>query len=82
MLEPPRRPGRPRRTRRDTFGRVALAVVALTLAFLLGIAFARTLDERPKSSGTETIVRTLTPLPQDAPGRTVTVTVTVTATTP
>ena len=80
MLEPPRRPGRPRRTRRDTFGRVVLAVVALALAFLLGIAFARTLDERPKSSGTETIVRTLTPLPQDAPGRTVTVT--VTATTP
>ena len=80
MLEPPGRPGRPRRTRRDTFGRVVLAVIALALAFLLGIAFARTLDERPKSSGTETIVRTLTPLPQDAPGRTVTVT--VTATTP
>ena len=80
MLEPPRRPGRPRRTRRDTIGRVVLAVIALALAFLLGIAFARTLDERPKSSGTETIVRTLTPLPQGAPGRTVTVT--VTATTP
>lgn len=80
MLESPRRSARPRRTRRDAIGRVALAVVALTLAFLLGIAFAHTLDERPKSSGTETIVRTLTPLPQDAPGRTVTVT--VTATTP
>ena len=80
MLESPRRSARPRRTRRDTIGRVVLAVVALALAFLLGIAFARTLDERPKSSGTETIVRTLTPLPQDAPGRTVTVT--VTATTP
>lgn len=80
MLEPSRRSARSRRTRRDTIGRVVLAVVALTLAFLLGIAFARALDERPKSSGTETIVRTLTPLPQDAPGRTVTVT--VTATTP
>ena len=80
MLESPRRSARPRRTRRDTIGRVVLALVALTLAFLLGIAFARALDERPKSSGTETIVRTLTPLPQDAPGRTVTVT--VTATTP
>ena len=80
MLESSRRSARPRRTRRETVGRVLLAVVALTLAFLLGIAFARTLDERPKSSGTETIVRTLTPLPQDAPGRTVTVT--VTATTP
>ena len=52
-----------------------LVLVGLTLAFLLGMAFARTLDERPKSSGTETSVRTLTPLPQDAPhGRTVTVT--------
>jgi len=80
MPESSRRSARPRRTRRETVGRVLLAVVALTLAFLLGIAFARTLDERPKSSGTETIVRTLTPLPQDAPGRTVTVT--VTATTP
>ncbi len=54
-----------------------LVLVGLTLAFLLGMAFARTLDERPKSSGTESNVRTLTPLPQDAPGRTVTVTVTV-----
>jgi hypothetical protein len=44
--------------------------------FLLGIAFARTLDERPKSSGVATTERTLTPLPQSAPARTVTVTVT------
>ena len=57
-------------------GAVVLVVVGLALAFLLGLAFARTLDERPKSSGTETIVRTLTPLPQGAPTRTVTVTVT------
>jgi hypothetical protein len=55
---------------------VILFAVGLALAFLLGIAFARTLDERPKSSGAETVVRTLTPLPQDAPARTVTVTVT------
>jgi hypothetical protein len=40
------------------------------------MAFARTLDERPKSSGTVTNVRTLTPKPHDAPARTVTVTVT------
>ena len=65
-----------RRSPRETIGRVLLVVVGLTLAFLLGIAFARTLDERPRSSGTETIVRTLTPLPQEAPARTVTVTVT------
>jgi len=53
-----------------------LIAVGLVLAFVLGIAFARTLDERPKSSGAETIVRTLTPLSQGAPARTVTVTVT------
>jgi hypothetical protein len=49
--------------------------VGLVLAFLLGMAFARALDERPKSSGTVTSVRTLTPRSQDAPVRTVTVTV-------
>jgi hypothetical protein len=67
---------RPRRSRRDALGRVVLILVGLALAFLLGIAFARTLDERPRSSGTQTIVRTLEPRPQDAPPRTVTVTVT------
>jgi multisubunit Na+/H+ antiporter MnhB subunit len=67
---------RDRRSRRERIGRVLLVVVGLALAFLLGIAFARTLDERPKSSGTETIVRTLEPIVQEAPVRTVTVTVT------
>ena len=37
-----------------------------------------TLDERPAAGDTVTNVRTLTPLPQEAPARTVTVTVTVT----
>ena len=78
-LEPSSRRARPpRRSRRAVIGRVVLVVVGLALAFLLGIAFARTLDERPESGGAETIVRTLTPLPQDAPTRTVTVTVTTT----
>jgi hypothetical protein len=71
-----RRQSRPRRSRRDAIGRVVLVVIALALAFVVGMAFARTLDERPKPGGTETIVRTLTPLPQGAPTRTVTVTVT------
>jgi hypothetical protein len=53
-------------------------VAALALAFLLGYAFAETLDDRPRSSGTVTSERTLTPLPQGAPTRTVTVTVTTT----
>ena len=65
-----------RRSHRAVIGRVVLAVVSLALAFLLGIAFARTLDERPESGGEETIVRTLEPIPQGAPTRTVTVTVT------
>jgi len=67
-----------RRGRRNGIGRLALVIVGLALAFLLGIAFARTLDERPDSGGAETIVRTLTPVPQGAPTRTVTVTVTTT----
>ena len=53
-----------------------LAIVLLVLAFLLGISVARTLDERPKPGGVVTDVRTLTPLPQQPPARTVTVTVT------
>jgi hypothetical protein len=67
----------PRRRRgRDKVGRFVLVVVGLALTFLLGAAFAQTLDDRPQPGRTETIVRTLTPLPQEAPVRTVTVTVT------
>ena len=69
---------RSRRSGRDRIARFVLLVVCAVLVFLLGIAFARTLDERPASGGAETIVRTLTPVPQSAPGETVTVTVTVT----
>jgi len=78
MLEQTRRHAPARRSRRDRIARALLIAVGLALAFVVGIAFARTLDERPKSSGTETNVRTLTPLPQEAPVRTVTVTVTTT----
>jgi len=55
---------------------MALTVGVAALAFLLGIAFARTLDERPRPGGVVTDVRTLAPLPQEPPARTVTVTVT------
>lgn len=48
----------------------------MVLAFLLGLAFARTLDGRPEQGDAVTSVRTLTPLPQEPPVRTVTVTVT------
>lgn len=71
--------GRERRappSRRRRVGRLALLAVGLVLAFLLGMAFAQTLDDRPSPTGTVTSVRTLEPLPQGAPTRTVTVTVT------
>ena len=76
MLERPSRQKRGRPRRRDTVARVVLAGLLLVLAFLLGIAFARTLDDRPKPGGVVTNVRTLTPLPQQPPARTVTVTLT------
>lgn len=69
-----RRPRRP--DRRAAALRALALLLALALAFLLGVAFARTLDERPRDGGTVTDVRTLTPLPQQPPTRTVTVTVT------
>lgn len=64
------------RGRRSRIVRTVLVAAVAALAFLLGIAFARTLDERPKPGGVVTDVRTLTPLPQEPPARTVTVTVT------
>ena len=66
---------RPRRRRRP-YARTVLALALLVLAFLLGIAFAQTLDERPEQGDLVTDVRTLTPLDQQPPARTVTVTVT------
>jgi len=76
MLERPSRRPRGRSRRSNTTSRVLLVVLGLVVAFLLGIAFARTLDERPEQGGVVTNVRTLTPLPQEPPTRTVTVTVT------
>ncbi|MBA3434192.1 MAG: hypothetical protein H0U08_08880 [Actinobacteria bacterium] len=56
--------------------RAIVVLLLLAVAFVLGVAFARTLDERPKPGDVVTNVRTLTPLPQQTPARTVTVTVT------
>lgn len=75
-------PGRRRRAARSrppAFARPLLLAAALGLAFLLGLAFGRTLDERPAPGPAVTDVRTLTPLPQQPPARTVTVTVTESA---
>ena len=76
MLERHHRGSRVRPRRRRYVARFLLAVLLLVLAFLVGVAFARTLDERVDPGGVVTNVRTLTPLPQEPPARTVTVTVT------
>jgi hypothetical protein len=75
MAERPNRSQRPRARNRSSVVRWLLVGIALVLAFLLGVAFAQTLDERPEDGRTVTSVRTLTPLPQGEV-RTVTVTVT------
>ena len=76
MLERPSRQQRSRSRRRSPVVRAFGIGVALVLAFFVGLAFARTLDDRPEDGGTVTSVRTLSPLPQREPVRTVTVTVT------
>jgi len=76
MLERPSRRPRSRGGRQSPVLRALLVTVALVLAFLVGLAFARTLDDRPEDGAMVTSVRTLTPRPQDAPAVTVTVTVT------
>ena len=76
MLEPRGREKRARSRHRELVVRFVLVVLLLALTFVLGMAFARTIDEQPKPGGVVTTVRTLTPLPQQPPARTVTVTVT------
>ena len=75
------RPERPQPARSAGRGSAAarapvLLVVAFVLVFLVGIAFGQALDDSPEPNGVTTSVRTLTPLPQAPPARTVTVTVT------
>lgn len=69
-----RRPSRP--SGRGRLVRLVLAVLVAVLVFLLGIAFSRALDERPRSGEPVTTVRTLSPGTQETPPRTVTETVT------
>jgi hypothetical protein len=76
MLERPSRQRRARARRREGIVRAIMVVLLMTVAFVLGIAVARTLDDRPRPGDVVTDVRTLTPLPQQPPARTVTVTVT------
>jgi hypothetical protein len=56
--------------------RIVLMVVGAALVFAVGIAFGQALHDNPKPGGTQTLVRTLQPLPL-APAARETVTVTV-----
>ena len=76
MLERPSRDRRSRPQRRAIVVRAILVTLVLLLAFVFGMAFARTLDEQSDEGGVVTNERSLTPLPQDPPARTVTITVT------
>jgi hypothetical protein len=67
---------RARRRSRNTVVRVLLVGLLIAFVFLLGVAFAQALDERPERGDSVTDVRTLTAIPQQPPARTVTVTVT------
>lgn len=70
---------RARRRSRTTLVRALLLALLLLFVFLLGIAFAQAVDERPERGDPVTDVRTLEPLEQQPPARTVTVTVTSTS---
>jgi hypothetical protein len=56
--------------------RVLVGVVALAVTFVVGIALGEALDDASPPAGSQTLVRTLTPLPL-APAARETVTVTV-----
>ncbi len=57
------RPRRPPRRRRRGRGRWFVIALALALAFLVGIGLGEALHDNPKPGGTQTLVRTLHPLP-------------------
>ena len=65
-----------KRPRRRRFLRLVALALALVAVFVIGVAFGQALDDGPEPGGVTTSVRTLTPLPQQPPARTVTVTVT------
>lgn len=64
---------RPRPRRRGL--RAVVTLVALAVAFVVGIAVGEALHDKAKSGGTQTLVRTLRPLPLvPVAGNTVTIT--------
>jgi hypothetical protein len=69
----------PRRRRRGRWVRRILPILALAVAFVVGIGLGEALHDNPKPGGTQTLVRTLHPLPLVPVAQN---TVTVTVTTP
>jgi len=61
-----------------TLGRVAILGVGAALIFAGGVALGQALDDNSEGAGTQTLVRTLDPLPL-APAARTTITVTTTA---
>jgi len=57
--------------------RILLALVGVAVVFAVGVALGQALHDNPKPGGSQTLVRTLRPLPL-APAAEQTVTVTVT----
>lgn len=53
--------------RRRTWPRIVLLVASGAVLFACGVALGLALDDRPVPGGTQTYVRTLEPLPQQAP---------------
>jgi hypothetical protein len=66
----------PRARRRNPLLWPALTLVGVVLAFFVGLALGRALEEGPAPGGTRTSVRTLEPQPLPPAAKTVTVTVT------
>ena len=74
MSTPPRaRPARRQRRRRPLV-RLLAGLVVLVVVFGLGLALGEALHDNPSGGGTQTLVRTLTPLPLPPARETVTVT--------
>jgi hypothetical protein len=70
----------PRRRRR---WRAILATAGIPVAFIAGIGLGKALDDNPQPGETQTLVRTLRPLPLvPVAHNTVTVTTTITSSTP
>ena len=67
MTNGPMRATRRQPTRRRTLLRAVAALAVAAALFGAGVALGLALDDRPVPGGTQTFVRTLEPLPQQAP---------------